>query len=124
MIVSNNTQFVICTPIYPTKMIGIYNKTVRLMPGKNQVDDSDWTEMQKVQAIKTYMEEKNLQELDGRPLSERSEKEAIAIVKDTHDHELLAKWREDDSRAGVRKAIAKQLGEITPTKEELEKAKR
>ena len=86
---------------------------VQFMVGANEVDDEKWEKCKGNAIVQHMLSEGTLVEQDSRPLSKRSEKLALALVKQTFDPELLAKWHEDDQRPGVRKAISEQLKECT-----------
>jgi hypothetical protein len=120
MLVHNESTSVHVVPV-DTK--GNTRRCVTLMPGVNDVADGDWEKMQEIKIIKIYREEGSLRELDATPISKRSPKDAVRVVKDTYDRGLLLKWREDDKRPQVQDAIGAQLKGITPTAEELGKGK-
>lgn len=98
-------------------------RTIRLMPGVNQIEDADWEKVKALKGVQVFLEEGELLEIDATPLPKRPSKDAIKLVKNTFDKALLLKWREDEKREDVTKAIAHQINEITPSKEELERAK-
>ncbi len=124
MIVENRTQFVIVSPIADIEIDGKknYRRHFRFMPGNNEIDAKDWEQVREILSIQYYLEAGDFKELGGNSLTKRSDKEALALVSNTYDLELLSKWREDDLRDGVKKAINKQISKITLTPEEVKKA--
>jgi hypothetical protein len=102
----------------PNKM-----KKVVLKPGANEVDDALWEKCKKSKIVAFYVENGDLVEQDSRPLSKRPESSACALVKQTWDPEMLARWHQDDERPAVRKAISDQIKQCTLTDEDRKKLK-
>jgi hypothetical protein len=91
---------------------------VQFMLGANEVKDDDWAKCKEHGVVQYLVGQGTLVEQDSRPLSKRSEKLAVALVSQTFDPDLLAKWHEDDARPVVRKAIADQMKTCTLTDED------
>src|SRR6266849_2622426 len=125
MIVENRTQFVIVSPIADIEVDGKknYRRHFRFMPGNNEIATQDWEQVRELLSIQYYLEAGDFKELGGNSLAKRSDKEALALVSNTYDVELLNKWREDDLRDGVKKASIKQIGKLPLTPEKIKTGK-
>jgi len=96
-----------------------------LYPGANTVDAESWKAAKVNPLVKLAIEEGRIQELeppkddkqvapDGSVTTTKAleAKEALLLVKNTPDLNLLKKWRETEDRANVQKAIDDQVKAI------------
>ncbi len=84
---------------------------IQLLPGVNVVDPKAWAEAAKILTIQHYLDIEELEVIDetANTLKEKTAKEAIKIAGDTLDLRLLNMWAEDETRAGVSKALQAQI---------------
>jgi len=112
--------------------------SVTLMPGSNQVKDTDWDLVKEHPIMKirlargdfTFNELKKATDGDAKvekkepaqTLSDLNVKEACDLIADTYDRETLLRWADEDKRKTVDLAIDAQLKKISlPPKEEKKK---
>lgn len=91
---------------------------INLTPGINEIPAREWEEAKTLPVIAALLEEESLAEVEvkGKAISDLkglSDKQAIKLVKDTNDHDLLEKWSNQPQSKAVAKAIADQLDELT-----------
>jgi hypothetical protein len=85
----------------------------QLIPGANQVDAEEFKQATKKSPVwAKWLEDKAVEVREGGSFADLSEKDAVAVVKDTLNVELLNSWAEDEGRAPVKKAIKNQLREL------------
>ncbi len=104
---------------------------LRLVPGVNNVDDSDWKDFVAHPLNKYLVESGELipqETVDGAPkkLGDLNAPEAVSLVKDTFDLRLLAAFldeeeKRDKKRPSVIDAIKKQAEEVEKSIEEAKK---
>lgn len=115
--------------------------TVRLMPGVNDVSDKDFTKIKKskpkgadgpswLELLRGTVNDRGLPTLQvidegagssktgSKSLEDMTAVEAIALVKETFDRDLLNTWAEGESRKTVTDAIDAQLDAIKLTEDE------
>jgi len=105
----------------PTKAGHTVNQKFTLLPGNNEIPDSDWDEVKKHPLLKHYMDDGTLKEVTKPEKDNKKSREGLAqydlaeatkIVKGTFDKVLLTKWFDLDNRDGLRTEINKQLALI------------
>lgn len=109
-------------PIVHNKRAQIFgNHLMTLIPGVNEVDGKVWEEFRKSPAIKHYIAEGEIEEMElvaGKDnvagsapfdLTALNQKDAVGLVKATFDKALLERWAEAESRKGVLDALEKQM---------------
>ncbi len=89
---------------------GTLHQPMRLMPGANRIPADQWKAFAK--ECKPDLDKGLIRVMD-RSLKSYEEGDAIGIVKSTIDKSLLKAFLAVDSRAAVRKAITRQLAEVT-----------
>lgn len=89
-----------------------------LLPGVNAVGDDEWDEAKKLPLIKALLDNGTLAEIKpagkkkaAKDISEFKDTEAIKLVKETTDMDLLTSWREN-AKPAVLKAIDAQVEEL------------
>jgi len=113
-------------------------KTVKLLPGFNEVPDDEWKEIKQNPMIQKQIElgiivevaekkevkkkvkngkgeeiEKTVVESGkAKQLKDLDAEAVVAMVEDTFDVDLLKKWKKEESRDEIRAAIANQLEKI------------
>ncbi len=88
-----------------------------LLPGINEVDEAEWAKAEKIPVIQHLIKDGTLKPQKGKSaadLSTMKAPEAIELVTNTVDRQLLESWFDAESRKGVLEAIEAQLEEITP----------
>lgn len=87
----------------------------QILPGNNEVKDSDWAEIKKHPLVKHYLDAEVLEEfeLKGEGLKSADVKAAKSIVAGTFDTLLLKEWKTSEKRPEVLKAIDNQFAKIT-----------
>ena len=113
------------------------SRLVTLTPGVNRIEDGDWSRIKDHPKVlyaleEGYLEvvtekqgeaEKTDEGLSSPDLAGMLVKDAVGIIKDCLNLDLLEKWRGEDSRVGVQKAVADQLKKLELTPEEREAMK-
>lgn len=98
------------------RVIHLSNKI--LVPGANQVDAKEFAEELKNPVVKKMVEDMVIsfdeKDLDGKSqdekhLSKLQPKQAVDLIENTVEIELLEKWQNEDDRKQVQKAIEKQI---------------
>lgn len=118
--------------------------SVTLMPGNNQIKESDWDAVKEHPIMKMRLDrgdftlndlKKATDATDGgarlkkresaQTLSDLNVKEACDLIADTYDRETLLRWADEDKRKTVDLAIDAQLKKISllPKEEEKENEK-
>lgn len=104
------------------------SKLVKLQPGINKIDDSDWSKVKSHPHVKRALDagfltvvtdkdgsvDKALEVGEARELFGMKAKEAVAIVKGCMRKDLLLKWKGEDERSTVQVAITGQLEKLKP----------
>jgi hypothetical protein len=97
---------------------------VRLLPGANEVDSKAWTEAKKIAVVRHYLDSGAFIEHPNKSaagIGALPPAEAIRLVNETVDEELLKQMRNAEKRAEVLAAIEAQ---VTKLQLPAEKAKR
>lgn len=83
---------------------------LNIQPGANEVPGEVWEKLRNHKVIKAHLEAQppRLIADEKESLKDISTERAVAIVKDTFNKDLLAKWREQDIPDVVRAAIVAQ----------------
>jgi hypothetical protein len=89
---------------------GTKHDPIRFMPGANRVPADRWKMFLK--ECKQDLDNGTLRVMD-KALKSYEERDALALVKNTIDKALLKAFRASDQRPAVRKAIDKQIADIT-----------
>jgi hypothetical protein len=116
MLVKNNTLH----QIHCCAIINGEEANHTLIPGLNEVDQTQWSHMRKHPITASYIENDDVEELtpadentdlaeDVKALVSLKQKDAVATVKQTIDGTILNKWLESETRGPVKKAITEQL---------------
>lgn len=94
--------------------------TVKLKPGANAPEPEQWAAVAEYGVIKTLIKEKKLEVVSTRAqaFEQMPIDEAIPLVRETLDRDLLKRWAEGESRAKVRSAIEAQIKKVTVEKKE------
>lgn len=96
---------------------------IQLLPGANEVGETDWAEVQKDSTIASMLEKGELKVLSNKDgATQLPAKDAEKIVAQTYDIQLLNKWKASDKRKPILAAIEKQL-EMIEEKTKVEKKK-
>lgn len=88
-----------------------------LEPGVNEVPDDVWSECKKIDLVQHYLKTGVFQEVrgaKGKPVTDITKMkadEAISLVKQTVNKELLTTWR-SDAKGPLARAIDEQLKEL------------
>ncbi len=98
---------------------------VVLMPGLNKVDSKVVEKESFKKSAKLYLENSYIEMVSyeaeegssGTSLKDLKAKDAIKVVNESFDVEVLSSWLEVETREGVKKAIKKQLADIDKTLE-------
>ena len=87
---------------------------VRFLPGANEIEETDWAEIQKDPTIKGMCEEGTLKVLSskGGGDTQLPLKDAEKVIAQTFDIQLLEKWKATEKRKPIVAAIEKQLAMI------------
>jgi hypothetical protein len=93
---------------------------VVLINGRKDVNPTDWKRALANPTLKAKVEEKKRlgiiiiesESHAGQSLKEKTVPDAIAVIKDTFDLDLLKEWRDNDERKGVAHALEEQLAKI------------
>lgn len=96
----------------------IHAEDLRLMPGKNPLDDAKarlWEQAKKNDVVQHMLREKHLVE-EG--FDESDTAEVVRMVSETVDYEVLEAMKEREKRPEVLLAIQKQLDKLGPTAEQ------
>jgi len=114
------------------------SKTIRLLPGNNEIDDADWEVAKQNESIQRSMKAGYIKEVfakavekdedgnvkkdkNGQPkvkeapaktLNDLEAEEARAVVEDTYDIDALKKWLKAEGRDEIRAAIQNQIETI------------
>lgn len=123
MIVENTAARVICVgdlklrkpPSTPPSPENLPPPADALLPGINEVDEAEWAKAEKIPVIQHLIKDGTLKPQKGKSaadLSQLKAPEAIELVKNTVDRELLEGWFANEQRKGVLEAIEAQLEEI------------
>jgi|SRR5579859_609154 len=88
-----------------------------LQPGVNiEVKTSDWEKAKKIPLIQHYLQTKDLEVVDATgnndDLSAFSVSEAVKLVAETFDRNVLNQWLKTDKRSTVTNAIQAQLDKV------------
>lgn len=85
---------------------------VRLMPGINEVDPSLWAKV-KHHPLAKHLIGDGVLKCPGEELTKMNPREAIQVVRDTLDAELLEQWSAEETRKQVLAAITEQQALLT-----------
>ncbi|KZE64973.1 hypothetical protein AWM68_20900 [Fictibacillus phosphorivorans] len=92
---------------------------VMLIPGANKISEAEWKDFSSHPIMKKVVDDGDVvaheEEKDFKDLKA---KEAIELVKDTHDVALLNEWQEGESRTTVLEAIDAQLAVLNGENED------
>lgn len=96
---------------------------VRFLPGMNQISEVEWDSLnahpayQKAIAQRIQMGKLRVvpgPKKDAEPsIADFKLNEAVPMIQNCTDVELLKRWQQEDSRTGSQKAIAEQLKKIS-----------
>lgn len=91
----------------------------QLIPGNNEIADTEWEDIKKHPLVKQYMSDGVITEVTkpdgkkaGEGLAKFSPEEAKKIIKDTFDLRLLKAWTEKEGREVIKTAIETQIKSI------------
>ena len=98
---------------------------MRLMPGTNDVSKDVWERAKKHPAIKSRIKDgkivfngaKPSDSEDLGPFEGKNAKDSIEVVEGTLDREVLKKWKDEETRVTVLKAIDAQIEKLTAPKD-------
>ena len=103
---------------------------LRILPGVNEVTDADWNKVRSTLSTKiddgmlleigTVTKKGDKEVVSPKKFHDFVAAEAVAIVGETYDVELLEKWRKLEKRDEVRLAIVNQIEEMKKRPEEKE----
>lgn len=100
-------------------------KSVKLIPGVNQLEETDWNEIKKHPMVQILIDEDKLEEFKKgpalNPFLKLKEIEQIKLISETNDKSLLEEWAGQSKNAKVQKAILKKLDELEIKPEEMPK---
>ena len=89
---------------------------IQLLPGANEVAETDWAEVQKDSTISSMLENGQLKVLSTKDgAAQLPAKDAEKVIAQTYDISLLNKWKASDKRKPILAAIEKQLEMIEET---------
>lgn len=98
----------------------VYGLDRPLLPGVNEVNAEEWTAAKKSAVVVGWIKEGVLEEGDAKvsltTLEKFSAAQAIELVEETVNGELLLEWQAAEKRGGVLAALQKQLDKLDPTK--------
>ncbi len=115
MLIKNNTAKIISTRIG--------EKKIRLLPGRNDVLPAEWEIVREYDIIKAMLDAVELEEPAAKTpaaapqvtsLKDFNEREALKLIKETVDADLLILWGDSEQRKGVMAALEKQLKLVDP----------
>lgn len=92
--------------------IPVLGRVLRLLPGVNEIDDKTLAEIRKIATIKGKFDNGVLTveaTVNFDQLATLNAKRACELIKNTFNRDLLARWRERDTRKIVLSAIVDQL---------------
>jgi hypothetical protein len=115
VIVENTAARVICVADLKLKKPTAGETHDALLPGINEVDEAEWAKAEKIPVVQHMIKEGTLKPQKGKSaadLSQLKAPEAIELVENTVDRELLEGWFANEQRKGVLEAIEAQLEEI------------
>lgn len=97
---------------------GVDHAEITLLPGVNDVPDRDWSKAKEIKLVGLQLKAKTFEEVGSSKESpgageQKSPKDmkvddAVKLIGETYDRELLKRWALEDERKGVQKAIADQ----------------
>jgi hypothetical protein len=110
----------------------IAGKILNILPGINEIKGENWEWIKKDSYTQRFLNEKKFEIIDDEgssddsndnnnnnyPLANKNAKQAIAIVKETMDIELLNNWKNKEERSSIIQAIDKQLKDLIYDAEE------
>lgn len=91
-------------------------KSVRLLPGLNEVLASSWEAAKQNPVVQSLIRKgvfREVQLKQGSGIAQLSVADAVALVEKTLDRELLRSWKKLDTRSTVLEAIEKQIDHVT-----------
>lgn len=90
-------------------------RTLRLLPGLNEVPADLWEKAKKLPVVAHYVKTQVFEEVHSKAtgLAGLSMRDAIDTVNLTMDRELLKKWKNEESRDPVVSAIEVQIDHVT-----------
>ncbi len=91
-------------------------KTITLMPGNNEVDPADWTELMKNSHVQNQTEDRVFEvekDVSLKDISKLSDRKAIKVVQETYLREILRNWARLEHRPEIAKAIEEQLAKVS-----------
>jgi len=102
----------------------VATKAVQLLPGINEVAESEWNKVKDHKQVKSALDEgvlvilqdptKEDKPLEGLPasLEKFSVKDACELVDGVMEVDMLKKWQKRETRESVKAALKKQIKEI------------
>ncbi|RAS75239.1 hypothetical protein [Priestia endophytica] len=92
---------------------------VMILPGANDVKDSDWKVFSAHPLMEKLIEQGEIVAHEkAKGTKDLRADEAVTLVKDTFNPALLKEWQASEKRKGVLEAIAEQLESFNESKEE------
>ncbi len=129
MIVVNRTNpariLVASFPLPPTVTGLVQHQPVVLKPGTNEIPDETKAIIEKSATVKEWVKKKWIAVLSGNKdkkgatgVGAFDDEQAIQLVEDCFDMKQLAKWKEGESREGVRIAMVERIAALKETGKE------
>ena len=84
----------------------------RLMPGSNEIEDEIWDALSTHPRVQWRVDNKQYELIEtsaNKGIRGLTPKKATSLIKETYDNELLGKWRSEETRTTVLKAIDEQM---------------
>ena len=107
----------------------VATKSVRLLPGINEVEEAEWNKVKNHKQVVAALDEgvlvvlqdptKEDKPLDGLPssLEKFSLKDACELVDGVMEIDVLKKWQKRETREAVKAALKKQIKELDKASE-------